>query len=312
MPFFVSLKSILGYNKAINIWGVQNKAMEINSLKQVKEIMDRFGIAPNKAFGQNFLLDKGILDKIANSAQLDKNTDVLEIGPGMGALTDRLCDRGKKVVCIEIDKGMLPILDYTLSDRDNAEIISGDVLDERVREEAVSKLDKPFNIVANLPYYITTPIIMTFLQGGYDLSSMTLMMQKEVAERICAKKGSKSYGILSVCMAYYADVEILFTIAPECFFPRPKVDSMLIRILKLNKPRISVKDEKLFFKVVRASFAMRRKTLINNLSVAFKLSKEELKSILIGCGIKENIRGECLSLEEYGKLADEIFNKTVE
>lgn len=286
--------------------------MEINSLKQVKEIMEKFGVAPNKGFGQNFLLDKGILDKIANAAELDKNTDVLEIGPGMGALTDRLAQRAKKTVCIEIDSGMLPVLDYTLSDRDNVEIVNGDVLDERIREEAVSKLDKPFKIAANLPYYITTPIIMTFLEGGYDLSSMTLMMQKEVAERICAKEGSKSYGILSVCIAYYADVQILFTIPPECFYPRPKVDSMLIRIIRLNKPRISVKDEKLFFKVVRASFAMRRKTLINNLSSAFGLSKEQLKEILNSCGIEPGIRGECLTLEQYGRLADEIFDKTVE
>ena len=286
--------------------------MEINSLSQIKDIMERFNIAPNKGFGQNFLIDKGVLEKIADAAQIDKNTDVLEIGPGMGALTDRLCSRAKKVVCIEIDGGMLPVLDYTLCDHDNVEIINGDVLDKKVREAAVSRLDTPFSISANLPYYITTPIIMAFLEGGYNLSSMTLMMQKEVAERICADPGSKSYGILTVCMNYYADVKILFTISPECFYPRPKVESMLIRISKLEKPRINVKDENMFFKVVKASFAMRRKTLVNNLSGAFKMPKSEVCAVLESCGIPTDIRGERLTLEQYGILSDEIFSKTVE
>lgn len=286
--------------------------MELNSLSQLKEVMERFGIAPNKGFGQNFLLDKGVLDRIANASCLDKSTDVLEIGPGMGALTDRLCTRARKVVSVEIDKGMLPVLEYTLNDHNNVEIISGDILDERIREKASAKLEKPFAVAANLPYYITTPIIMAFLEGGYDISAMTLMMQKEVAERICAEPSTKAYGILSICIAYYADVKLLFTIPPQCFYPRPKVDSMLIQILKLKKPRISVKSEEMFFKVVRASFAMRRKTLVNNLSAAFRLPKDELLQILERCSLDPKVRGESLTLSQYGMLSDEILTKTVE
>lgn len=286
--------------------------MQLNSMNSIKEVMERFGIAPNKAFGQNFLLDKGMLDKIADAACLDKDTDVIEVGPGMGALTDRLCSRAKKVVSIEIDKGMLPVLEYTMSDHDNFEVVSGDVLEAGVMAQAVDKVDKPFAVAANLPYYITTPIIMAFLEGGYDISTMTLMMQKEVAERICAKAGTKSYGLLTICIAYYADVELLFTIPPECFYPRPKVDSMLIRLSKLKAPRIAVKDEKTFFRVVKASFAMRRKTLVNNLAAAFPLSKGEIGEILENCGLKATVRGETLTLEEYGRLSDEIFTKTIE
>lgn len=286
--------------------------MELNSLSHLKEVMERFGIAPNKGFGQNFLLDKGVLDRIANAACLDKSTDVLEIGPGMGALTDRLCTRARKVVSVEIDKGMLPVLEYTLNSHDNVEIISGDILDERIREKASAKLEKPFAVAANLPYYITTPIIMAFLEDGYDISAMTLMMQKEVAERICAEPSTKAYGILSICIAYYADVKLLFTIPPQCFYPRPKVDSMLIQILKLKKPRISVKSEEMFFKVVRASFAMRRKTLVNNLSAAFRLPKDELLQILERCSLDPKVRGESLTLSQYGMLSDEILTKTVE
>lgn len=286
--------------------------MEINSINRVKDVLNSFGLSPNKAFGQNFLLDGNILSKIADSAQLTDKSKVLEIGPGMGALTDRLCARAGKVVCIEIDSGMLPVLDYTIKDRDNVEIIGGDVLDKRVRDEAVGKLDGEFTLVANLPYYITTPIIMAFLQGDYPVDSMVLMMQKEVAERMCASPGTKSYGLLTVCMEYYAQMESLFTVSPQCFYPAPKVDSLVIRIIKRNKPSIYVKDERLFFKVVKAGFAMRRKTLLNNLIRAFDMTKEDLLSVLESCGIRHSIRGERLTIEEYGRLSDEIFSKGIE
>lgn len=286
--------------------------MEINSINQIKDLLRRFGIAPNKAYGQNFLLDSNILAKIADSAELDKDTQVLEIGPGLGALTDKLCERAGRVVCIEIDGGMLPVLEHTLSDHANVDVINGDVLDDRVRRQAADALGGEFALVANLPYYITTPIIMAFLEGDYKVSSMVLMMQKEVAERMCAVPGTKSYGLLTICMDYYAKTQGLFTISPGCFYPQPKVDSLVVRIIKRKEPKISVKDEKLFFRVVKASFAMRRKTIINNLASAFMLPKPEIAVILDNCGIPPGVRGETLALEDYGRLADEFFKKVIE
>lgn len=289
--------------------------MQLNSYTQIKEVMDKFNIAPNKKFGQNFLLDNNVLNKIANSCNLDKTKSVLEVGPGMGALTDRLCTRAKNVVSIEIDRGMIPVLNYTLGEYDNFDIVNGDVLDKNIREEAFSKLTKPFSVCANLPYYITTPIIMSFLEECNDVDTMVLMMQKEVAERICAKPATKDYGILTLAIQYYADCELLFTVSPQSFYPKPNVTSIVIRLTKLDKPRVEVKDRDLLFKVIRSSFNMRRKTIINNLSSSFSLDKATISEILQKSNIDEKRRGETLSLDEFAVLSDnfyEILHKSID
>ena len=289
--------------------------MQLNSYTQIKEVMDKFNIAPNKKFGQNFLLDNNVLNKIANSCNLDKTKSVLEVGPGMGALTDRLCTRAKNVVSIEIDRGMIPVLNYTLGEYDNFDIVNGDVLDKNIREEAFSKLTKPFSVCANLPYYITTPIIMSFLEECNDVDTMVLMMQKEVAERICASPATKDYGILTLAIQYYADCELLFTVSPQSFYPKPNVTSIVIRLTKLDKPRVEVKDRDLLFKVIRSSFNMRRKTIINNLSSSFSLDKATISEILQKSNIDEKRRGETLSLDEFAVLSDnfyEILHKSID
>ena len=289
--------------------------MQLNSYTQIKEVMDKFNIAPNKKFGQNFLLDNNVLNKIANSCNLDKTKSVLEVGPGMGALTDRLCTRAKNVVSIEIDRGMIPVLNYTLGEYDNFDFVNGDVLDKNIREEAFSKLTKPFSVCANLPYYITTPIIMSFLEECNDVDTMVLMMQKEVAERICASPATKDYGILTLAIQYYADCELLFTVSPQSFYPKPNVTSIVIRLTKLDKPRVEVKDRDLLFKVIRSSFNMRRKTIINNLSSSFSLDKATISEILQKSNIDEKRRGETLSLDEFAVLSDnfyEILHKSID
>lgn len=280
--------------------------MEIQTYRQIQEHLARHQLAPNKKFGQNFLLDEHILTRIAH--EVPEGGHVLEIGPGLGALTHHLLNRAKQVTCVEIDHGLIPALEETQSDHQNLSVICGDILSDQTFSQALAAVGRPYMLVANLPYYITTPILMKFLEAEEKPEAMVLMMQKEVAQRICAKEGGKDYGILTIAVQYYADVELLFTVKPGSFYPRPNVDSCVIRVNVLDKPRYPVEDERLFFQTVRASFAMRRKTLQNNLRSGFPQLKTQIPVILQEANIDGRRRGETLSIPEFANLSRIIFH----
>ncbi|MCR5796432.1 MAG: 16S rRNA (adenine(1518)-N(6)/adenine(1519)-N(6))-dimethyltransferase RsmA [Eubacterium sp.] len=262
-----------------------------------------------KKFGQNFLIDPHVLDKIVDAAQITKDDFVLEIGPGIGTLTQYLCERARHVLAVEIDKNLIDILAETLSDYDNITIIQGDILKQDI--VAISKQyndGKPIKIVANLPYYITTPIVMELFESRVPLDNVTVMVQKEVAERMKAEPGTKDYGALSLAVQYYAEPYIAANVPPNCFIPRPNVGSAVIRLSCLDKNPVEVKDEKLMFKLIRASFNQRRKTLQNGIANSPELSysKQDVVAALEKLGISPTIRGEKLSLQEFAALADEL------
>jgi len=282
------------------------------SIEVIKQILADTGFHFSKSLGQNFLTDSGVLDKIVENSDIGKDTCVLEIGPGFGTLTQRLCMAAKKVVAIEIDSSAIPILSDNLSDFDNLTIINDDVL--KCDLDAI--FDEHFGpsevrVAANLPYYITTPIIMHFLEAHTRAKSLTVMIQKEVAMRIGARVGTKDYGALSVAVNYYSEPEIITHVPPSAFIPQPKVSSTVIKLNIKEKPPVDVADEKGFFKVVKAAFAQRRKTLLNALSNSgdIPLSKENVKDVLSDCGIDPQRRGETLSIEDFARLANAIFTK---
>ncbi len=279
--------------------------MELTSIKTIKEIKTMFGFDFSKGLGQNFLTDAAVLDKIAEAASGTEG--VLEIGPGFGVLTKTLSENFKKVVSIEIDKSLLPVLDFTLTGCENVKIINSDFMKLNLNELMKNEFNsKKISVAANLPYYITTPIITTLLEGGYDIENIVVMVQKEVAQRFCAKPGTKEYGAISVLCAYYTEPEIVCNVPAGSFYPAPKVDSAVVRMRVCEKPNVEVKNEKLFFKVVKASFAMRRKTLLNCLSNGFSKDKQTIESILTSVGIEPSIRGERLGICEFAKIADEF------
>ncbi len=279
--------------------------MELTSIKTIKELKTMFDFAFSKGLGQNFLTDATVLDKIATAAS--GTNGVLEIGPGFGVLTKTLSENFEKVVSIEIDKSLLPVLDYTLSDCDNVKIINSDFmklnLNELIKKEFNSK---KISVAANLPYYITTPIITTLLEGGYDIKNIVVMVQKEVAQRFCAKPGTKEYGAISVLCKYYTNPEIVCNVPAGSFYPAPKVDSAVVCMKVSERPNVEVINEKLFFKVVKASFAMRRKTLLNCLSNGFAKDKQTIEGILTSLGIEPTVRGERLGIKEFALIADEF------
>ncbi|MGI6161411.1 MAG: 16S rRNA (adenine(1518)-N(6)/adenine(1519)-N(6))-dimethyltransferase RsmA [Christensenellales bacterium] len=282
--------------------------MKPSSAKDLSRLLKEFSVSPLKRFGQNFLIDENILNNIADAAHLSGDDSVLEIGPGAGALTLALCKRAGRVVAVEIDKGLIPLLGRTLADCDNAEIIEGDILDPNVLGKAASILGGGFKVVANLPYYITTPVLMALLESGYDISAMVLMVQREVADRLCAAPGTKEYGVLSVAARYYADAETVIRVPASCFYPRPDVDSAVVRLVTRSLPE-KPKDTPLFFSVVRAAFAMRRKTLINNLVAKFSnIGRDNLIKLLIASEIDPKRRGETLSIDEFISLSNNILN----
>ena len=275
--------------------------------KKTIEILNKYDFVLQKKYGQNFLIDNHVLDKIIEGADVGKDDFILEIGPGIGTLTQALCEKARQVLAVEIDKALIPILNETLSDYDNVSIINKDILkidlNKLVREE---NNGRPIKVVANLPYYITTPIIMSFLENSVPVESLTVMVQKEVAQRMQASAGSKDYGALSLAVQYYSEPYIVANVPPNCFIPRPKVASTVIR-LKVNKePLVEVKDEKLMFRLIRASFNQRRKTLVNGLNNSKDLTftKEEIQEALRKHNISEMIRGEALTLEEFAGLAN--------
>ena len=277
--------------------------------KYTIEVLQKYGFVFQKRFGQNFLIDTHVLDKIIDSAQITKDDFVLEIGPGIGTMTQYLCERAREVVAVEIDKNLIPILSDTLKNYSNVTVINEDILKLDICKLAEEKNQgKPIKIVANLPYYITTPIIMGLFESHVPIDSITIMVQKEVAERMQEKPGSKEYGALSLAVQYYAKPEIVANVPPNCFMPRPNVGSAVIRLTRHEKPPVEVEDEKLMFRIIRASFNQRRKTLANGLnnSPEIHLPKEVIQESIVSLGVPENIRGEALSLEQFAELSNEI------
>lgn len=269
-----------------------------------KDIVNKYGFRFSKSLGQNFLMDNSVLDDIlANSEVSDKDL-VVEIGPGVGTLTKRLLKKADKVCAVELDSNLIPILEEELKDFSNLELIHGDAL--KVDFSQLTKGYDSVKFVANLPYYITTPIISRILNDNIEFDSMIVMIQKEVGERIAAEPNCKQYGAISVLVQYYCDVHIIRKVSPHSFIPVPKVDSIVTKLKKLHEPRIKVRDRELFFKVVRLSFNMRRKTLWNALK-PIKIPKMDMESVFKISGIDQRRRGETLSLEEFGKLSDCIY-----
>ena len=272
-----------------------------------KEIINEYSFAFQKKFGQNFLIDSNVLESIIRGAEITKDDFVLEIGPGIGTMTQYLCEAARQVVAVEIDKMLIPILEDTLSEYDNVEVINQDVLKVDIKSLAEEKNNgKPIKVVANLPYYITTPIIMGLFESGVPIDSITIMVQKEVADRMQTGPGSKDYGALSLAVQYYATAKVILNVSATCFMPRPNVDSAVIKLTRHKEPTVNVADEKLMFKIIRASFNQRRKTLVNGLknSPELSFSKEQIVKAIEKIGKPETIRGEALTLEEFAELAN--------
>lgn len=279
--------------------------MELTEPKVIKSIAERFGFSFSKGLGQNFLLDKSVLEDIVDAAEPEEG--VLEVGPGFGVLTRELAKTSKKVVTIELDKRLFPVLDYTLEEFSNVKIIEGDVLKinlSKILEEEFGK--KQISVAANLPYYITTPIITMLLEGNFPIKRIVVMVQKEVAQRLCAKPGSKDYGAISVLCNYYTNPRVVTVVPAGSFYPAPKVDSAVVCLEVCKKPNVDVSDQKLFFRIVKAAFAQRRKTLLNCLTNSFNMDKQIISDSIEKCGINPGIRGEKLGIDEFAALTEEF------
>ena len=277
--------------------------------KYTIEILQKYDFVFQKRFGQNFLIDTHVLEKIINAAQITKDDFVVEIGPGIGTMTQYLAEAAREVAAIEIDDALIPILEDTLKDWNNVTIIHNDVLKTNLKKLAEEKNGgRPVKVVANLPYYITTPIIMGLFENNVPIESITIMVQKEVADRMQVGPGTKDYGALSLAVQYYADPYIVANVPPNCFMPRPKVGSAVIRLTRHTEPPVEVRDEKLMFRLIRASFNQRRKTLVNGLknSAELNFSKEEIEMALNVCGFPLNIRGEALTLKDFAALTNAL------
>lgn len=275
--------------------------------KYTIEILNKYSFAFQKKYGQNFLIDTHVLEKIIRAADITKDDFVLEIGPGIGTLTQYLCESAREVVAVEIDKMLIPILEDTLSAYDNITVLNEDIL--KVDLASLVKEynnNRPIKVVANLPYYITTPIIMDLFEKHIPLAGVTVMIQKEVADRIKAMPGSKDYGALSLAVQYYAEPYIAANVPPNCFMPRPKVGSAVINLKPYKNPPYHVEDESLLFSLIRASFNQRRKTLVNGINnyEGLSFTKEDILKALEDLGIPKDVRGEALSLEEFIKIAN--------
>lgn len=282
---------------------------ELGNPQNTIEVLQKYRFNFQKKFGQNFLIDTHVLDKIIDASGVTEDDFVLEIGPGIGTMTQYLCERAREVVAVEIDKNLIPILSDTLKNYSNVTVINEDILKLDICKLAEEKNQgKPIKVVANLPYHITTPIIMGLFESHVPIDSITIMVQKEVAERMQEKPGSKEYGALSLAVQYYAKPEIVANVPPNCFMPRPNVGSAVIRLTRHEKPPVEVEDEKLMFRIIRASFNQRRKTLANGLnnSPEIHLPKEVIQESIVSLGVPENIRGEALSLEQFAELSNEI------
>ncbi|WP_066889607.1 16S rRNA (adenine(1518)-N(6)/adenine(1519)-N(6))-dimethyltransferase RsmA [Clostridium nigeriense] len=276
--------------------------MEIKDVKTA-ELVKKYNFKFSKSLGQNFLVDDSVPRDIVLGAEVDENDLIIEIGPGVGTLTAQLLNKAKKVVAIELDNDLIPILRQEIGDNPKFELIHNDAL--KVNFNEVIGEEKSVKLVANLPYYVTTPIIVKLLKENYNFKSLTIMIQKEVAERMNAEPGNKDYGALSLLVQYYCNTKIIRKVPPQCFIPRPKVDSIVIRLDRLSEPKVSVENEKLFFEIIRSSFNMRRKTLWNGVK-NIGLSKENLELAFNEADIDPKRRGETLTIEEFAILSDKI------
>ncbi|MCJ0931634.1 16S rRNA (adenine(1518)-N(6)/adenine(1519)-N(6))-dimethyltransferase RsmA [Virgibacillus halodenitrificans] len=278
---------------------------------RTKEILSTYSFHFKKSLGQNFLVDANILENILKQAGIDKGAGAIEIGPGIGALTEQLAIHAEKVLAFEIDQRLLPILNSTLSDYNNVTIIHQDILkaDVRTAIEEYFHPDQPVHLVANLPYYITTPILMKLLMEKLPVASFTVMIQKEVAERMAAQPNSKSYGSLTIAIQYYTNAKVVMNVPKQVFMPQPNVDSAILRLVTREEPPVEVDDEDFFFTLVQACFAQRRKTLRNNLLSHFKqdYNKEEISLLLEEIAIDGTRRGESLSMEEFARMANAFY-----
>lgn len=274
---------------------------------RTKEVLAKYNMSAKKKFGQNFLIDNNTLEGIVEAAGVTDKDCVLEIGPGIGTLTQYLGDIAKKVVAVEIDKTLIPVLADTLSEYDNITVINEDVLKVDI-EEIVNKYNegRPIKVVANLPYYITTPIIMKLFESGAPIESVTVMVQKEVADRMSMGPGSKDYGALSLAVGFYAEASEVMEVPPSCFIPQPGVGSAVVHLKRYDAPKVTVQDEKFLFDIIRTAFNQRRKTLSNSLSGNPQLgvTRQQVQDALISMGIDERARGEVLTLEQFAELSD--------
>lgn len=279
---------------------------------RTQEILKKYGFSFKKSLGQNFLIDPNILRNIVGHADLTKDSAAIEVGPGIGALTEHLARQAGKVMSFEIDQRLLPVLEDTLSPYDNVKIVHSDVLKADVKQLIDTELAgyEDIMVVANLPYYVTTPILMKLLTDGLPLRGFVVMMQKEVADRISAKPGTKAYGSLSIAVQYYCTAEVAMIVPKTVFMPQPNVDSAVLKLIRHDNPPVTVKDEDFFFEVTRAAFAQRRKTILNNLQSQLpngKANKENILAALAAANVEPTRRGETLSIKEFGHLADKLY-----
>ena len=288
--------------------------MRIADYSVTRAVLERHGFTFKKSFGQNFLTDTNILQKIVDTAEIDENVNVIEIGPGIGALTEFLAENAAEVMAFEIDERLIPILADTLRDFENVKIINEDILksDLQARIKEFTNPELPIKVVANLPYYITTPILMRLIESGISFSEFVVMMQREVADRISAQPNSKSYGSLSIAVQYYMTAKVAFIVPRAVFVPAPNVDSAILKMTRRDKPAVEVEDESFFFKVSKVSFTHRRKTLWNNLTSYFGKTDEvktKLEAALSNTELSPSVRGEALALQEFARLADSLYEE---
>lgn len=279
------------------------------SYNELKKLLIPYGFNFSKALGQNFIIDSNVCPSMVEMLGADKETGVVEVGPGVGVLTKELCKAAKRVVAIELDERLYPVLAKTLEDYDNFELVKGDVMKLDLKELIEEKFSdcSVVKVCANLPYYITSPVIMSLLESELPITEIEVMVQREAAERLCAEVGSRNAGAVSVAVEYYGESEILFNVGRECFLPSPKVDSSVIKITLHKEPRYDVKNEKRFFSLVRAAFAQRRKTLVNSISNTMGISKTKIVEALESMGHNANVRAEQLKMEELVSLSDLLF-----
>lgn len=284
--------------------------MELSNIGTIKDILGRHGFTFSKSLGQNFLINPSVCPKMAEQSGAKKGVGVIEVGPGIGVLTCQLAERADRVVAIELDKRLLPVLDETLAEYDNIKIINDDILKIDLKKLIETELSGMEVVVcANLPYYITSPVIMKLLEDRLPINALTVMVQKEAAQRICAEVGSRQSGAVTVAVNYYAKPQILFGVSAGSFMPAPKVDSAVIRLDILKEPCVQVEDEELFFKVVKAAFSQRRKTLPNSLSAGLQISKLTVTNALNRANVPVNYRAEQLAMEQLAKISNAIGSK---
>ena len=285
--------------------------MNLSDIRTIREVMNTYGISAQKKFGQNFLTDESVLDEIVDGSGITGEDTVLEIGPGLGTLTAKLAGKARNVVAVEIDEALIPVLDHTLGDLDNVEVIKGDILKCDIREVyARYGNGRGLKVVANLPYYITTPIVLKLLEFNDIIESITVMVQKEVAERMQAGPGSKEYGALSLAVRYYSEPEVITEVSPDRFYPSPAVDSAVICLRVRREPPVEVADPDRMFKLIRATFNMRRKTLPNALSAGVgELGRGDVEDALVKMGLPVTVRGETFSLDDFARLTSLLYEQ---